>query len=138
MNLKHLMAVERMTSLLAAVLLLGGLLLLSRHASFSLAVGAGLMVLNAWIMRRTAMTVGPVLAKKPGLILVLFNFKLLILAVLIFIALHYLHVAPVPFIVGVSVLPVAIVIVALRHQLSPSDPSNPSNEAKQHDEEPNG
>src|SRR5437868_6775717 len=121
MNLKHLIAVERMTSILAAVLLLGAIVLLPRHASFSLGVGAALMVLNAWLMRRTAAAVGPVLAKKPGLILVLFNFKLLILAVLIFIALRYLHVAPVPFIIGVSVLPVAIVIVGLRHQLGPND-----------------
>jgi hypothetical protein len=131
MNLKHLIAVERMTSLLAAVLLLGAIVLLPRHSSFSLGVGAALMVLNAWVMRRTAAAVGPVLSKKPGLILVLFNFKLLILAVLIFIALRYLNVAPVPFIIGVSVLPVAIVIVALRHQLAPND-------ATTHDEETNG
>jgi hypothetical protein len=131
MNLKHLIAVERMTSILAAVLLLGAIVLLPRHSSFSLGIGAGLMVLNAWAMRRTAAAVGPVLSKKPGLILILFNFKLLILAILIFIALRYLHVAPVPFIIGISTLPAAIVIVALRHQLTPSDEAT-------HDEETNG
>jgi hypothetical protein len=57
----------------------------------------------------------------PGLTLVLFNFKLLILAALIFVAVGYLHVAPVPFVIGISVLPVAIFIVAIRHHLTPSN-----------------
>jgi hypothetical protein len=130
-NLKHLIAVERTTSALAGTLLLAAILLLPRHYSFSFAVGAGLMVVNAWVMRRTAQAVGPVLSKKPALILVLFNFKLLILAVLIFLALRYLHLAPVPFVVGISVLPVAIVIVGLRHQLTPTDETP-------HDEETHG
>jgi hypothetical protein len=130
-NVKHLMAVERMTCLLAAALLLGAILFLPRHYSFSLAVGAGLMVLNAWVMRRVAQKAGPVLAQKPGLTLVLFNFKLLILAVLIFIAVGYLHVAPVPFVIGITILPVAILIVALRHQLTPTNETP-------HDEETHG
>jgi hypothetical protein len=123
-----------MTSLLAAVLLLGALIFLPRQYSFALAVGAGLMVVNAWVMRRVATAVGPVLAAKPGLILVLFNFKLLILAALIFIALRYLHLAPVPFVIGISVLPVAIFIVAIRHQLSPTTPTDET----PHDEETHG
>jgi hypothetical protein len=131
-NVKHLIAVEKMTSLLAAVLLLGGLLFLPRHTSFSLAVGAGLMVANAWLMRRVAAKAGPALTTKPGLTLILFNFKLAILAVAIFVALRYLHVAPLPFIVGVSVLPAAILIVALRHQLTPEASDGA------HDEETNG
>jgi hypothetical protein len=131
MNLKHLIAVERTTSLLAATLLLAGLVFLPRHSSFSLAIGSGLMVLNAWVMRRVAQKAGPVLAQKPGLTLVLFNFKLLILAALIFIAVGYLHVAPVPFVIGISVLPVAIFIVAVRHHLTPSNET-------QHPHDPHG
>jgi hypothetical protein len=122
-----------MTTLLAALLLVGGLVLLPRQYSFSLAVGAGLMVVNAWVMRRVAAAVGPALAVRPGLILVLFNFKLLILAALIFIALRFLHVAPVPFVIGISVLPVAILIVAIRHQLSPTATGETP-----HDEETHG
>src|SRR5689334_7112469 len=103
MNLKQLIAVEKWTSLLAAVLLAVGIVFLSRHAAFSLAVGAGLMVVNAWLMRRVAAAVGPALSAKPGLTVLLFNFKLGILAILIFVALRYLHVDPLPFIIGVSV-----------------------------------
>lgn len=133
MNAKHLIAIEKWTSLLAAVLLLVGIVLLPRHTSFSLAVGAGLMVLNATLMRRMASKNGAVLQQKPGLTLVLFNFKLAFFAACIFIALRYLHVEPLPFIVGVTVLPAAIVIVALRHQLTPGEDNPPT-----HDEETHG
>ncbi len=117
MSLKILISVEKWTSLLAALLLVVGILVLPRHDSFSLAIGAGLMVLNAWLMRRVATAVGPALSAKPSLTLLLFNFKLGVLAILIYVALRWLHVAPLPFVVGVSVLPVAIVIAAIQHQL---------------------
>jgi hypothetical protein len=137
MNVKHLVAVEKWTSILAALLILVGLAFLSRWATFSLAIGAGLMVLNAWVMRRVAQAVGKAMAPKPGLTLILFNFKLAILALLIFLVMHFLHVAPLPFIIGVSVLPAAILIVALQHQLT-LPPDNGDGAPAPHDEEKNG
>ncbi len=128
---QHLVSIEKWTSGLSALLLAVALVLLSRQAMFALAVGCGLMVLNAWIMRRAVQAVGPVLQTKPGLVMVLFNFKLLILGVLIFVALRYLHLQPLPFIVGISTLPLAILIVGLRHQLTPTDAATP----RAHDDE---
>lgn len=119
MKNEALIAVEKWTSLIVAALLLASLVLLSRHDMFSLAVGGALAVGNAWVIRRVAENAGPALSGKPGLLVALFNIKLGILAVLIFVSLRYLHVAPVPFLVGISVLPVAILVVALRRQLTP-------------------
>jgi hypothetical protein len=118
-GLKHLIAIEKWTCLLGLVLLGGGMLLLPRHAAFSLAVGAALTTLNAVAIRRIAQRLGAVLQQRPGLTILLFNLKMGVLVVLIFLALRFLHLDAVPFIVGISTLPAAIVIVFLRHALSP-------------------
>ena len=117
MGLKHLIAIEKWTCLLALVALGGGMLLLGRHAAFSIAVGAAMMTLNAVVIRRLAQKLGVVLQKKPSLTVLLFNFKLVILIALVFVALRYLGVDPIPFIVGISVLPFAIMIVAVQSNL---------------------
>ena len=117
MGLKHLIAIEKWTCLLALVVLGGGMLLLGRHAAFSIAVGAALMALNAVAIRRVAQKLGGVLQKKPSLTVLLFNFKLVILIALVFVALRYLGVEPIPFIVGISILPLAIMIVAVQANL---------------------
>ena len=117
MGLKHLIAIEKWTCLLALVALGGGMLLLGRHAAFSIAVGAAMMTLNAVVIRRVAQKLGNVLQKKPSLTVMLFNFKLVLLIGLVFVALRYLHVEPIPFIVGISVLPFAIMIVAVQSNL---------------------
>jgi len=116
-GLKHLIAIEKWTCLLALVVLGGGMLLLGRHAAFSIAVGAALMALNAVAIRRVAQKLGGVLQKKPSLTVLLFNFKLVILIALVFVALRYLGVEPIPFIVGISILPLAIMIVAVQANL---------------------
>ena len=120
MGLKHLIAIEKWTCLLALVALGGAMLLVGRHAAFSIAVGAGMMTLNAVAIRRVAQRLGVVLQKKPSLTVMLFNFKLVILIGLVFCALRYLHVEPIPFIVGISVLPFAIMIVAVQSSLDRS------------------
>ncbi len=119
MGLKHLIAIEKWTCLLGMILIAGAMLVLPRHAAFSLAVGAGITALNAFAIRRAAQALGVVLQQKPALTIVLFNLKMGVLIVLIFIALRYLHLDAVPFIVGISTLPAAIVIVFLQHALSP-------------------
>jgi hypothetical protein len=112
-GLKYLIAVEKWTCLLSAILLAGGMLLFGRHAAFSVACGAGLMVLNAVVVRRVAEKLGTVLQKKPSLTVLLFNLKLGVLIALIFVAFRYLHVEPIAFMVGISVMPLSIMIVAM-------------------------
>ena len=119
MGLKHLIAVEKWTLLLAAIALAGGMLFLGRHAAFSLAIGATLTSLNAMSMRRIAGKLGPVLQQKPGLTVLLFNLKMGLLIALIYAAIRWLHVDAVPFIVGISILPAAIFIVFVQYSLTP-------------------
>lgn len=124
MGLKHLIAVEKWTCLLAAIALAAGMLLLSRHATFSLAVGAALTTLNAISIRRITQRLGIVLQQKPGLTVLLFNLKMGLLIAFIWVAIRYLHVDAVAFIVGISLMPAAIFIVFLQHALSPAAPSS--------------
>jgi hypothetical protein len=118
-GLKHLIAVEKWTCLLAAVALAGGLLLLPLHAAFSLAVGAALTTLNAVAIRQVGQRIGAVLKQRPVLTIVLFNLKLGVLIALIWMVMRYLHVQPVPFLVGISMLPLAILIVGVQHTRHP-------------------
>jgi hypothetical protein len=127
-GLKHLIAIEKWTCLLGVVLLAGGMLFLSRHAAFSLSVGAALTALNAVAIRRIAQKLGAVLQARPGLTILLFNLKMGVLVVLIFLALRFLHLDAVPFLVGISTLPAAIVIVFLRHALAPAPRPDQANE----------
>ena len=121
MGLKHLIAIEKWTCLLSAVFLAVGMLLLGRHAAFSIALGAGMMTANAVLLRRIAQKLGTVLQQKPSLTVLLFNLKLGVLGLLSFIALKYLHVDAIAFIVGISVMPLAIMIVALQSNLARHD-----------------
>jgi len=123
-GLKQLIAVEKWTCLLAAAVLAVGLIVLPRHAAFSLAVGAGLSTLNAVAIRRIAQRLGVVLQQKPSLTILLFNLKMVLLIGLIFVAIRWLGVDAVPFIVGISMLPVAIFVVFVQHALSPRSPSD--------------
>jgi hypothetical protein len=116
-GIKHLIAIEKWTCLLSAVVLVGGMLLCGRHAAFSVAIGAGLMSANAFIIRRTAQKLGAVLQKKPSLTVLLFNLKLGVLIAMVFAAFRFLHVEPIAFIVGISVMPLAIMIVAVQQSL---------------------
>jgi ATP synthase I chain len=118
-GLKHLIAVEKWTCILAAAVLAVGMVLLPRHAAFSLAVGAALTTLNAMSIRRIAQRLGVVLQQKPGFTVLLFNLKMILLIGLIYAAIRWLGVDAVPFIVGISVMPAAIFIVFVQHALSP-------------------
>src|SRR5258707_4496661 len=119
MDLKHLIAIEKWTCTLAAGLVLLAMLFLGRHAAFGVATGAGLMALNAYALRRIGQRVFRTF-KKPGAAILLFNLKMGLLIALVYGVVRYLHVDPIAFAVGVSVLPVAIVIVAVQHALRPA------------------
>ena len=114
--LKHLVSVERWTLLCSAVLITLSFLFLGPRGQLGVCAGAGLMALNARLLR----IVGNRLHRRDqgqplslGLLLVLFNGKLLGLAVLIYLCIRYLKVEPLPFLLGISVLPLAIVLSAL-------------------------
>jgi hypothetical protein len=74
------------------------------------------MVLNAWVVRRLGERImgGD---KRPGLVIALFNVKMLLLMLVVALVLRYLPLHPVGFLVGISVFPAAIMAVAVRHLL---------------------
>ena len=120
MDTKHLHAVEKTTLLLAAVVTAVAILALDRRKAFGVIVGAGLMALNASALRRIADRMK--IVRRPGATILLFNLKMALLIALVFAVIHFLHVDAVALVIGISILPVAIVIVAIRHALGPEAP----------------
>ena len=114
METKHLVSVERWTLILAAAAIGVSILLLGRRMAFGVSVGAALMALNAYSLRRIGQRAFRNF-KKPGLAVLLFNIKMGILIALVWAVIRYLHVDPIAFLVGISVFPLAIVVVAIRH-----------------------
>lgn len=121
MELKHLIAFEKWTCLLAVVVLACGLVFCDRHAALSLSLGAGLMSLNAWSIRHIAERFGSALKARPGIGMLLFNIKMGLLVAICWVLINHVHVDPKFFTIGISVLPVAIVIVAIQHGLRRED-----------------
>ena len=124
MELKHLIALEKWTCLLAVLALASGILLLHRHAALSLSLGAGLMAGNAWSIRAIAERYGLALRARPGFAILLFNLKMGAIVALCWILINHVHVDPKWFAIGISVLPVAIVIVGIEHGLRHEDSTN--------------
>jgi hypothetical protein len=116
MDTKHLVSVERWTLGLAAAAVGFALFALGGKMALGVTMGAVLMCLNAYALRRLGQR-----AKgfaKPGAAVLLFNVKMAVLIGLIFLVVRYLPVDPVGFIFGISIFPVAIVATAIRHQLA--------------------
>jgi hypothetical protein len=127
---RHLRSVERWTLALAALVIAAATVATSRSTAFAVAVGAGLMSLNAWAIRRIAERVfrdGQRI--RAGAAVLLFNLKMLLLIALVLVAISVLHLDGIGFLVGVSVFPVAIVVAALRMNLGaePAEGDLPSN-----------
>lgn len=123
MDAKHLVAVEKCTLALAAAAIAFSMLVLSARAAFGVAIGAGLMSLNAYALRRIGVRAFRTF-KKPGLAVLLFNLKMGALLALVWVLIRYLHVDPVAFVFGISVFPAAILVVAIRHAFSPHEESH--------------
>ena len=120
-QLQHVMSVERWALLCGALLITLSFLFVGPRGQLSVCAGAGLMVLNARLLRILAGRLQRVYEGKPlplGLILLLFNGKLLGIAVLIYLCVRYLQVEPLPFLLGISILPAAILISAVSRGLS--------------------
>ena len=125
MDDKHLVSVERWTLILAAAAIGVAVLALSRRVAFGVSIGAALMALNAYALRRIGQRAFKRF-RKPGAAVLLFNLKMGLLMAVVWAVIRFLHVDPVAFIVGISIFPIAIVIVAVRHALAPSTPSTES------------
>ena len=124
MELKHLIAFEKWTCLLAVIVLASGIVFLDRHAALSLSLGAGMMAVNSWSIRTIAERYGLALRARPGFAMLLFNLKMGAMVALCWILINYVHVDPKWFAIGISVLPVAILIVGIEHGLRREDTKN--------------
>ena len=116
MDTKHLVSVERWTYGLAAAAVGFALFALGGKMGLGVTLGAVLMCLNAYALRRLGQRAGGF--AKPGAAVLLFNVKMAVLIGLIFLVVRYLPVDPVGFIFGISIFPVAVVATAIRHQLA--------------------
>jgi hypothetical protein len=119
---RHLKTVERWTLILAAIVVAVGFAFLPRPVATAASVGAGLMIVNAWAIRKLAER----LFKKaegpgPGIAVLLFNVKMFALIALVYVAVKVLGLDAIGFLVGVSVFPVAIVAAALHLNLGSDD-----------------
>jgi hypothetical protein len=119
MELKHLIAVEKWTYALGALLVAIALVALSRRAAFGVSMGVALMAANSYALRRLGQRAFKTF-KKPGAAVLLFNLKMGVLLALVWIVIRYLHVDPIAFVVGISIFPLAIVVVAVRHAMAPA------------------
>lgn len=100
--------IERWTILLALPM---GLISIfgSPKSAMSGVIGGALMVANASALRYMAKKA----SRKRGAVLLLFPLKMFILMALVAVALRVLHLEPIPFLIGISTLPVAVVLAAL-------------------------
>jgi hypothetical protein len=133
---RHLAIVERWTLIASAVVIAASLVAAPRAMAFAVAVGAGLMTLNAWAIRKIAERVVRRAGElRPGVAVLLFNLKMFALIALVYLCVKVLGLDGIGFIIGVSVFPVAIVIAALRLNLGADDaaqaPTSPASTDRQ-------
>lgn len=126
----YLRRVERWTLVLAALVVGACFVAAPRPVAFAASVGAGMMCLNALAIR--ALTERVFKSRggaTPGIGVLLFNFKMALLIAMVWVALRYLHLDGVGFLLGISVFPVAIVAAAVSARLAPADdePNAPLN-----------
>ena len=129
---------ERATLLISAVVIAASFVATSREVALAVAVGAGLMSVNAWAIRKLTERAtrnderGPVqgqgLASRPGLVLLWFNLKMALLIALVLAAVLVLKLNGIGFLVGISVFPAAVMVTAVRAALAdqPDDEQQPS------------
>ena len=121
---RHLHVVERWTLILAAIVIGATFFLAARPVALAAAIGAGLMALNAWAIRKLAERLFARAAgegARPVVAVVLFNVKMLALIALCYVGLKVFGLDPIGFLLGVSVFPVAVVAAALRLNLGAED-----------------
>src|SRR5687767_12890798 len=98
METKHLIALEKWTLAFAALVVGFALLALGGKMAFGVTVGAALMALNAWALRKIGARAFKTF-KKPGAAILLFNLKMFVLVGVVFLILRFLPVDPMGFII---------------------------------------
>src|SRR5437773_2186966 len=98
---RHMLFVERTTAALAVVVMAGAFVAASRATATAVAVGAGLMTLNAWALRRISERVikrtGDGAGVRPGLAILFFNLKMAVLIALVYVCVKVLGLDAVGF-----------------------------------------
>ena len=108
---KHLQSLERWTLVLGLVTVAAARVAASRAVASGVAMGAGLMVLNVLVLK----AVGTRLLRAPkSIALLLLNLKMAALFFLVYLAVARLGVDTLGFLIGVSIFPAALLIVAIR------------------------
>jgi len=132
-----LQAVERWTLGLGAVFALASFAF-GRQTGLSVSIGAALMMLNAIAIRRVGERLFRAVTTQervsPARAVLLFNGKVIGLVAAIWLVVTYLHVSPLPFLVGLTVYPLAIVAFAITH-VPPTESADPHPDPL---EDPNG
>lgn len=126
----RLHAVERWTLGLGAAFALVAFVFFGVQTGLSVSLGAALMILNAFAMRRVGEKIFAAFRAdsnaRPARAIVLFNLKMGVLLFGVYCIVKYLHVAPIALLVGLSIYPLAAVAVALTYvpppKLSAEDP----------------
>lgn len=118
---EHLPAVERWVLRLSAGLMLASLFLGSPRAQLGALCGALLSVLNSQLLTllgqwgARSFAAADAARLRLGLVLAAFQFKLGLIAALLYVTLRYLPVAPIWLLVGLSLLPLAICTRAIEY-----------------------
>lgn len=125
----HLLVIERWAVLLGAALVGTTLVWGSPRVQLGACVGAGLSILNARVLRylgarlsgaRSGAQSSP---SSVGLLVLLFQVKLGVLAALLYLALRLLPLQPIALVLGLSALPVAIVVRGIQYGLQAAAPA---------------
>ena len=112
----HLRTIERISLVLGVLLVVGAIIGCALRVQLSVSYGVLLSILNARAIR----FFGERLARRQsvGLIVVLFQLKLLLLGALIYLGLTLLSLDGIGLCVGLSVLPLSIVVRAVQWGMS--------------------
>lgn len=112
----HLRTIERISLVLGVLLVVGAIIGCALRVQLSVSYGVLLSILNARAIR----FFGERLARRQsvGLIVVLFQFKLLLLGALIYLGLTLLSLDGIGLCVGLSILPLSIVVRAVQWGMS--------------------
>lgn len=122
---KHLAAVEQWVLIVCAALILVTLGI-ARDPRWQLGalVGSLLSLGNARSLRFLGGRLAP--RRSVGLLIVLFQAKLGIIAAIIYLALRFLPVSPLALLLGLSALPLGIILRGLQHGLRKADDETPA------------
>ena len=112
----HLRTIERISLVLGVLLVVGAIIGCALRVQLSVSYGVLLSILNARAIR----FFGERLARRQsvGLIVVLFQLKLLLLGALIYLGLTLLSLDGIGLCVGLSILPLSIVVRAVQWGMS--------------------